>query len=136
MIGVVVLVVAALFAVALYRLWRKDGDEPALHAFDGLVDGGTPQEVGVCTALAFEVAMEAKDKFGEMRYNNANRLVVGEFVREYLRTKYPDLRVVDRVKHSTYAVELALTPTQFALACQRYGEHRAVRERRGVPLPK
>jgi hypothetical protein len=72
------------------------------------------------TRLAFEAACAAKDKFGEMRYTNANRLIVGDYVRAYLRDKYPDLRVVDRIKHATYAVELALIPTHFAVTTARF----------------
>jgi hypothetical protein len=93
--------------------------------------------LGVCTRLAFEAAMACKEKYGELRYNNANRLVVGDFVREHLRKQYPDLRNLDRVMHASYAVELALTPTRFALAAQRYSQNRCVVERRaGVAPPK
>jgi hypothetical protein len=108
---------------------------PQLEAFDDMVEGGET-EVGMVTRLAFEAAMAFKERHGECRYNNANRLVCGDFVRTYLREKYPDLRVVDRVKHATYAVELALTPTTFAVASARYARETLVSKRRGVPAPK
>nr|WPR18411.1 MAG: RNA-dependent RNA polymerase [Owegonang virus 8] len=79
--------------------------------------------------------MACKEKYGDLRYNNANRLVSGDFCRDYLRKNYPDLRVVDRVKHATYAVELALTPTAYSLACMRYAREESVAARRGAVAP-
>lgn len=108
-----------------------------LDEFDSLTSGAAGEGLGVCTRLAFEAAMACKEKYGELRYNNANRLVAGDFVRDYLRKQYPDLRVVDRVMHASYAVELALTPTRFALAAQRYSQNPCVVSRRaGVAPPK
>ncbi|APG76616.1 hypothetical protein 1 [Wenzhou tombus-like virus 3] len=96
-------------------VYREDVDR-----FDRACEGGEIPDGRVFTRLAFEAACACKEKYGEMRYNNANRIVVGEFVREYLRKTYPDLRVVDRIKHATYAVELALLPMKSAVVAQEF----------------
>lgn len=120
---------------------RRRVESEDLTLFDAATNGDVVMADGqsdrVATRIAFETAMACKDKYGELRYNNANRLVVGDFVRDHLRREYPDLRTVDRVMHAAYAVELAMTPTVFAVAAARYAQNRAVVERRGaVALPK
>jgi hypothetical protein len=125
----------------LWRLTRRVEDAVDLNLFDAATEGDVALACGqsgrVATRIAFDAAMACKDKYGELRYNNANRLVVGDFVRDHLRREYPDLRVVDRVMHATYAIELALTPTVFAVAAARYSQNRAVVDRRAaVALPK
>ncbi len=102
-----------------------------VHRADAAWTGGDVKDGVVYTKLAFEAAAACKDKYGEMRYNNANRIVAGEYVRTYLRETYPDLRVVDRVMHSTYAVELALLPTPFAAQASGFSSSSAVKARRG-----
>jgi hypothetical protein len=131
-----VLIILLCFLAWLVLLWRTRSPEscPDLRAFDVAGDGAVV-EVGVCTRLAYEAAMACKEKYGDMRYNNANRLVVGDFCRQYLRATYPDLRVVDRVKHATYAVELALTPTLFAVQALRFSREAEVLARRNLVTP-
>lgn len=80
--------------------------------------------------MAFAAAAACKEKYGELRCNNANRIVVGEFVRSFLRDNYPDLRVVDRVKHATYAIELALIPTEFAAAARDFSNDSLIQKLR------
>lgn len=59
-------------------------------------------------------------------------MVVGEFVRNYLRENYPDMRNVDRVKHAAIGVELALVPTVFAVDATGFASDTAVRGRRAM----
>lgn len=130
----IALATCILLLVCLY-LWRISRPCVELDCFDSMVGGNDGEGLGVCTRLSFEASMACKEKYGELRYNNANRLVVGDFVREYLRTRYPDLRVVDRVKHASYAVELALVPTRFSLAAQRFSQNPCVVKRRTEVAP-
>lgn len=81
--------------------------------------------------------MAAKAHYGELRCNNANKLIVGEFVRKWFRDNVPDIRNIDIIRHTPMAVELALTPSFAAVEAQDYARSVAVQRRRGaVDLPK
>lgn len=134
MLYIVISLAIILLVVGLFWWNRRAASCAELEGYDAQVAGGVA-EVGVVTRLAVETAMACKEKYGEMRYNNANRLVVGDFCRDYLRTQYPDLRHVDRVMHSGYAVELALTPTLFAVSAARFAREPLVAERRRMVAP-
>jgi hypothetical protein len=128
-------VVVTLFLVLL--VWRWSRREPCdfagdLRSFDAACVGKETTGGTVFTPLAFEAAMACKDKYGEMKYNNANKVVVGEFVRTWFRENKPDLRVCDRVMHAQYAIELALTPTVFAVQATRYAASSTACGRRGA----
>lgn len=85
----------------------------------------------VSTPLTRELAYEFKAEFGELRYNKANRILAGDWVRLRL-AKIPDLRAVDRVKHMDIAIELCLLPTKHAVAASKLARSREVRARRGA----
>ncbi|UQZ09605.1 hypothetical protein [Freshwater macrophyte associated tombus-like virus 2] len=81
---------------------------------------------------SMDAAIAAKAKFGELRYSNANRLIVDGFVRKWLKEEEPDMRNLDIVRFTPIAVELALTPTLMAVAAQQYSADRHVMARRGA----
>jgi len=93
------------------------------HPARGLAGVSRP---GHAAAIAF------KEKFGELRYNNANRCVAGDFVRKWLRDTYPDMRSVDRVRHTEMAVELALLPTEAAVEAAAFAASAAAARRRAA----
>jgi hypothetical protein len=122
MVYILIALCVALLAL-IFRLVcrsRESVYKEDVDRFDEACEGGEVPDGRIYTRLAFEAACACKEKYGEMRYNNANRIVAGEFVREYLRKNYPDLRVVDRIKHATYAVELALLPMKSAVVAQEF----------------
>ncbi len=104
----------------------------AMGSGEQQVEAGVPVEGRGWSKLAFSAAMAAKEKFGDMKYTNANRLVVGEFVRKWLRSEHPDLRTVDLVRHATIAIELALLPTQTSVLMAGFSKDVLVRERRAT----
>lgn len=81
---------------------------------------------------SMDAAIAAKAKFGELKYNNANRIIVDGFVRKWLKEENPDMRTIDIVRFSPIAVELALTPTVPAVMAHGYSLDASVRERRGA----
>lgn len=92
---------------------------------------------GAVSRPAVKAALAFKEKYGEMRYSQANKLIAGEFVRGYLREHYPDLRVVDRVTLAPYAVEWCLVPLLASCAAAELGRDRALEERRAqVSAPR
>lgn len=132
--------VVVIAIVLLWLVWRRprpDAFAEDVSRTDAAWRGADVPDGVVYTKLAFEAAAACKEKYGEMRCNNANRIVAGEFVRNYLREHYPDLRVVDRVMHSTFAVELALLPTPFAAQAAGFSDSPGVKDRRGTAsLPR
>jgi hypothetical protein len=100
--------------------------------------GEAPSTGIVVTKPAFAAAMAFKERFGETRYNKANRLLAGEFVRDFFRSEeWRDLRVVDRIRHSEIAIELCLIPTNAAVFAAELRASGAVKSRRAaVDLPK
>jgi hypothetical protein len=81
---------------------------------------------GVAAMTAF------KERYGEMKYNLANRAIAGDFIRGWLQKEYPDMRAVDRIRHCELAIEMALTPSQAALEAAEFARDSAVRARRAA----
>jgi len=104
-------ILVALSALVLWRGWASEVDETrarevirALDAYQG--------SSGCLSAIACEVAFAARSKYGLLRDNKANRMVIGAFVRDYLVISKPDLRVVDRVRHTPMAIEACFIPLE------------------------
>jgi hypothetical protein len=95
------------------------------------LDAGDDLE-GVSTSrLSRVLAYEFKAEFGEMRYNNANRIIAGGWVRQKL-SEMKDLRKVDMVRHAEMAVELCLLPTAHAVRAAELAKMAEVRGRRAA----
>lgn len=91
-----------------------------------------PRRVSPVVAAA---SAAAKAHYGEMRYNNANKIIVREYISRWLREEYPDMRHIDMIRHVPMAVEAALLPTQFAVTAQQFSEDAAVVRRRAAVSP-
>jgi hypothetical protein len=95
------------------------------------LDAGDDLE-GISTSrLSRVLAYEFKAEFGEMRYNNANRIIAGGWVRQKL-SEMKDLRKVDMVRHAEMAVELCLLPTAHAVRAAELAKTAEVRGRRAA----
>lgn len=126
----------AVFGVAWW--WFRPQVSEAHQVVDEL-DGFVAHDVAPRRVAkpVMEAVIEAKAHFGELRANNANRIIVGEFIRKWFATECPDMRKVDIVKHYPLAVELALTPLESTVAAQQYSNDGFVQRRRAaVNLPK
>lgn len=89
----------------------------------------------VTTRAATMAAYEFKAEFGELKYNKANRILAGDWVRKHFLDM--GMRKVDIVRHMDIAVELCLLPTCNAVRAAELARTREVRERRSVvDLPK
>nr|UUW21103.1 MAG: hypothetical protein [Sanya tombus-like virus 6] len=136
------LISASISAYAVYRFFsRSDSWRTALSLFDKMsdLDDGVlrPETDGVVgirklSRAAYLAAIAFKEKYGEMKYTTANRLVAGEFVRCWLRDNYPDMRTCDRVRHATIAVEWCLTPLPAAVEVAEMQQSRSILERRAA----
>jgi hypothetical protein len=87
-------------------------------------------EPGLTTRAARMAAYAFKAEFGELRYNKANRIVAGDWVRKHFRDG--GMRYVDIVRHMDIAVELCLLPTESAVTAARLARTREVAARRAV----
>jgi hypothetical protein len=101
---------------------------------DRYVDNPEIEPIRV-SRCAMEAAIAAKAHFGELKYNNANRVIVREFVAKHFRDTVPDMRAVDIVKHTPMAVQLALVPSQYELQAQLFANDDLVRSRRAAVSP-
>lgn len=102
---------------------------------DGVIEGTT--EPVLVHRWSHEASIAAKAQFGDLRYNNANRVIVGDFVRKWLRDEYPDIRNVDLVRFVPMAIELALLPSVSSVCAQEFSTDKTVCKRRAlVNLPK
>lgn len=87
--------------------------------------------------VVVEASIASKAHFGELRYNNANKIIVREFIVKWLRLEHPDMRNIDIVRHTPMAVEMALLPTQYAITAQQFSDDASVQRRRAaVSAPK
>lgn len=132
------IVLVGLLALAT---WVRRGKVPswASRVVEGVDEWHQEPEVKVprVSRLALEMSVAAKAHFGELRYNNANRIVVRDYLYKWVRETKPDLRNIDLVLHMPMAVELALLPSMAAVQAQQFAVDPAVRERRSaVSLPK
>lgn len=82
------------------------------------------------TRAARMAAYAFKAEFGEMRYNKANRLIAGDWVRKHFRDG--GMRYVDIARHMDIAVELCLLPTSSAATAAELARTREVRARRAA----
>jgi len=130
-----ILVAIGCLVLALRR--RSPGwADQVVNVFDVTARGGDGGASPHVSKIAIEAAIAAKVRFGELRYNNANRVIVSEFVREHIMA-LPDIRKSDVLFHAPMATELALLPTEASLLAQRFAEDALVRGRRAaVALPK
>jgi hypothetical protein len=79
-----------------------------------------------------KAALAFQERYGVMRYTQANRLVAGDFVRGYLRKEWPDMRMYDRVVHAGYAVEWCFVPLMPTIHAAEIGADPAFERRRGL----
>nr|WRQ65621.1 tombus P33-like protein [Tolivirales sp.] len=116
--------------VVIWRVWPDDVGSMAVSSLDSFTGRGV-------TRLQQEVAYEFKAKFGELKYNKANQIIAGEFVRSYWREHNKDMRAHDIAMHYPMAVEMCLLPLQGAVEANKMARRRAVVDRRSaVQLPK
>lgn len=136
----VVLIAAVVLLIVSVGIWwvcckpRIDPVAESCAAFDAAFSGDDSQldRVKHVSRPGFAAAMAFKSKHGELRYNNANRMVAGAFVRGYIAEHYHDMRDCDKVRHAMIGEQLALTPTVAAMESTRYAEAPCVRERRAA----
>lgn len=80
--------------------------------------------------MSIKLASVARAEFGTMRPTDANRLVLGHFLRKHVQLEYPDMRACDRHRHIPLAIELALTPTREDVEATKYSRSATARSRR------
>jgi len=93
-------------------VWELDNDGPQDVRY---TNRPRPNNASVSTPYQREIAYAFKAKNGEMKYNAANRLIAGDFVRKYMADN-KDMRDFDKVKLMAVAVELCLLPMAGAVA--------------------
>jgi hypothetical protein len=126
------LAVCVIVLVVVVRLWRRPSIGAKLVA---AIDSDPEGNCSITTRAARMAAYAFKAEFGELRYNKANWLVAGDWVRKHFRDM--GMRNVDIVRHMDIAVELCLLPTEAAVLSSSLARTREVRERRSaVDLPK
>lgn len=122
------LLVAVVLGLACVVLWRR---QPTIGAKLVADVDSNPDADGLVTTRAARMAAYAfKAEHGELRYNKANRVIAGDWVRKHFRAM--DMRDVDIVMHMDIAVELCLLPTSRAVMAADLARTREVRERRAA----
>jgi len=127
------LVVLACYLLHLFHQWVSRKPTVGALVVAELDAGPEAGPEVVSTRVARQVAYEFKAEFGELRYNNANRCIAGDWVRKRFRAM--DMRYVDIVRHMDVCVELCLTPTVHSVGASELARTPEVRARRALVAP-
>jgi len=122
---------------ALVRWWRPVAFEADLKSFDSFDDEVETKEAAgsVTTRVQRLLAYEFKAEFGDLRYNKANRLLAGDWVRK--RMKDMGMRPLHITRLSPMTTELCLVPSVEGIEAQRFAASGLVQGRRAVvELPR
>jgi hypothetical protein len=132
-LGFIFALACGAICVLIYRwLWPAKKVDPFLVDLDSLDE----DSIGfVTTRVQRKLAYAFQAKFGELRYNKANRIIAGDWVRAEMAAM--EMRNVDIVRHMAVTIELCLTPSSSAVVAAQIAQRRAVRERRAaIDSPK
>jgi len=103
---------------------------PASRAAEVIADLDKADSACKLTRCGVMTAYEFKAEFGELKYNKANRIIAGDWVRK--KFKEMDMRAVDIVRHMSITVELCLVPTTEAVVAASFARDLETRKRRGL----
>nr|UUW21100.1 MAG: hypothetical protein [Sanya tombus-like virus 5] len=112
--GTSILLVLVAVATVVWLWWRPRQPGAGRQLVDELDHGPAEWSDVVSTPYQRELAYRFKAEFGELRYNNANRIIAGEWVRKAM-AENKDLRLADRVWLAPVTEQLCLLPTRAAV---------------------